>query len=143
MNNLIIQHFSPQYWETVELRYQILRVPLNLDFTYGELREESDSTHLALQSADNQIVACLVMKPLSKTEIKMRQVAVAENYQRQGIGNQLVSFSEEYAKKEGFTIISLHARDTAIPFYLKANYQIVGEKFEEVNIPHFKMIKHL
>lgn len=143
MQHLIVRHFSPEYWQTVELRYQILRVPLGIDFTYGELRDENDSAHLAIQNIDNQIVACLIMKPINQAEIKMRQVAVAENLQGQGVGSQLVRFSEEYAKKQGFELISLHARETAVPFYLKAGYEVIGERFEEVNIPHFKMIKYL
>jgi predicted GNAT family N-acyltransferase len=37
----------------------------------------------------------------------------------------------------------LHARETAVPFYLKLGYEVVGGQFEEVGIPHFKMEKKL
>jgi predicted GNAT family N-acyltransferase len=37
----------------------------------------------------------------------------------------------------------LNARDTAIPFYLHLGYELVGEPFVEVGIPHRKMRKAL
>ncbi|MCU0446412.1 MAG: GNAT family N-acetyltransferase [Microscillaceae bacterium] len=143
MQCLEIKHFSLEYWQTVELRYQVLRLPLQLDFAYTELKHENDSHHLALINDNAQLVACLVMKPLTPQEIKMRQVAVADSEQGKGLGKILVNFSESFAQELGYQWISLHARETAVPFYRKLNYEVVGEKFEEVNIPHFKMHKRV
>ena len=39
--------------------------------------------------------------------------------------------------------MTLHARQVAVPFYERLGYSIVGEPFEEVSIPHFKMEKGL
>jgi predicted GNAT family N-acyltransferase len=143
MDCLAVNHFSLEYWQTVELRYQILRLPLQLDFTYQELRQESDSYHLMVVADNQAIMACLVMKPNNATEIKMRQVAVADLWQGKGIGKILVKYSEDFSQKLGYQLISLHARETAVPFYLKLGYEIIGEKFEEVGIPHFKMMKKI
>ena len=73
----------------------------------------------------------------------MRQVAVAENRQKQGIGQRLVAYSETWAQRNAFEKMTLHARETAVPFYLKLGYTTVGERFFEVGIPHFKMEKSL
>ena len=54
-----------------------------------------------------------------------------------------MEFSEEFARTHGFTFMVLNARETAVPFYLKLNYAIVGEPFEEVTIPHRRMMKAL
>jgi predicted GNAT family N-acyltransferase len=143
MNCLAINHFSLEYWQTVELRYQILRLPLQLDFTYQELRQENDSYHLAVVADNQAIMACLIMKPNGDTEIKMRQVAVAETQQGKGMGKILVEYAEEFSQKLGYQLISLHARETAVPFYLKLGYEIIGNQFEEVGIPHFKMTKKI
>lgn len=35
----------------------------------------------------------------------------------------------------------LHARDSALDFYLSLGYSIVGDPFEEVGIPHHRMEK--
>ena len=39
--------------------------------------------------------------------------------------------------------MTLHARDTAIPFYKKLGYECVGEPFVEVTILHQAMQKRL
>lgn len=69
----------------------------------------------------------------------MRQVAVALAHQNKGVGAYLVEKSEQWARKNGFKRMVLHARETAVPFYHKLNYLTIGERFEEVGIPHFIM----
>lgn len=138
----LVPHGSNFYKETVELRYEILRKPLGLDFTDAQLAAESSDFHFALYK-NNKLAACLVMTPLVNGDIKMRQVAVAENLQGQGLGKILVQFSEEWSKENGYKRIVLHARQTAVPFYLSQDYEIVEAPFTEVGIPHRKMVKSL
>jgi predicted GNAT family N-acyltransferase len=82
---------------------------------------------------------------LSKTSdaMKMRQVAVANELQRRGVGASMVRLAEEIAKNKHAKCMVLHARDTAIPFYLSMGYEIAGEGFMEVGIPHHAMRKSL
>ena len=61
----------------------------------------------------------------------------------EGIGAQIMNFSESWARLEGFTEIVLHAQEPVVGFYLKLGYSIVGERFYEADIPHFKMRKSL
>jgi predicted GNAT family N-acyltransferase len=73
----------------------------------------------------------------------MRQVAIEPSLQGQGIGSSLIKYSELVARKAVYTSMVLHARDTAVPFYQKLGYQIEGDLFEEVGIPHYAMRKQL
>lgn len=139
----IITHLSQDYWKSVTLRQAVLREPLGLFFSFAELATENDSFHLGLFDENEKIIASLILKPINTKEIKMRQVAVDSSYQKKGYGKILVDFSEKLAKENQFDIITLHARQTAIPFYLRLQYQIEGNEFQEVNIPHFKMKKKL
>lgn len=138
----IVAHKSSEYWDIVSLRDAILRKPLGLQFTKEELLAEDDQLHVGAWKS-GRLVACLALKPLSAQELKMRQVAVAEEMQGQGLGKQLAEFCETFAKNEGYELMSLHAREVASRFYLKLNYSIAGDPFEEVGIPHYRMEKHL
>jgi len=60
-----------------------------------------------------------------------------------GVGATIISFAENIAKDRGFKYIIMHARDTAIGFYQKFGYRIVGDAFTEVNLPHHIMEKAL
>jgi predicted GNAT family N-acyltransferase len=139
----VIEFATPEYHESIDLRTDILRTPLGLEFTAEQLSEEYDSYHLGIYNISMELLGCLVLKPIDHETIKMRQVAVNLSLQGKGIGTALVEFSEAFSKNNKFKNIELNARDVAIPFYTKMNYSTVGEEFEEVGIPHFKMIKQL
>jgi predicted GNAT family N-acyltransferase len=121
----------------------VLRRPLGLVFTTEFLEKEYQDIHLAAYAPDFALVGCLMLTRLSETRVQMRQVAVAVAHQNVGIGSELVAFSERVAGRLGYQEMYLHARQEAIPFYLKNHYQIIGEPFEEIGIPHREMIKSL
>src|SRR5687767_13094511 len=137
---LIVPHDSDHYWKAVDLRTRILRIPLGLSFTQEELLKEDDQIHFVCIEND-KVIATLALKPISPDVIKMRQVAVDDTIQKIGIGKKLVLFSEEYARKHGYTLMECNARNIAVPFYLKLGYQIEGDEFTEVGIPHYRMVK--
>jgi predicted GNAT family N-acyltransferase len=143
MTILNIEFATPEYDETVQLRDKILRRPLGLQFSEEQLAEEYADFHLAAYSHDWLLRGCLVLTPKDDKTLKMRQVAVDETVQKTGVGQQLVAASEALGRVRGFDIMELNARETAVPFYQKLNYSIMGERFEEVGIPHFRMRKKL
>jgi predicted GNAT family N-acyltransferase len=77
----------------------------------------------------------------SGKDLKMRQVAVANKYRRCKVGARMVAIAEAKAIDLGKQKMILHARDTAMEFYLSLGYSIVGDSFEEVGIPHHRMEK--
>ncbi|MEO6190082.1 MAG: GNAT family N-acetyltransferase [Saprospiraceae bacterium] len=134
---------SPDYDETLSLRFLVLREPLGLEYTSSQIEEEWNQKCFVIRNEMQQIIACLLFEILSSDELKMRQVVVHPKYQSQGIGSLLVKKSESWARKNNYKFISLHARNPAVPFYLKLNYKIQGGEFVEVGIPHFVMIREL
>ncbi len=138
-----IEFATPEYDEAVRLRYEVLRRPLGLEFTPEQLAAEYADLHLAAYDHSGRLTGYLCLTPGEAGTIKMRQVAVAPEWQGHGIGRELVTASEALARRLGFTKMVLHARETAVPFYLRLHYQTVGDRFEEVTIPHFRMEKSL
>lgn len=134
---------TPEYDESVALRNEVLRKPLGLEFSPEQLAQEWSDIHLAGFNNAGKMVAILILTPADEHTVKMRQVAIAPTLQGQGLGAKLVQASEHLARSHNFRHMVLHARETAVPFYLKLGYQIVGEPFEEVTIPHAKMEKAL
>jgi ribosomal protein S18 acetylase RimI-like enzyme len=137
-----IRHGSADYAETIALRDAILRKPLRLQLTDEQLRAESADHHLAC-FAGGRIVACLILTPEAQDRVRMRQVAVAADLQRQGVGTTLVRYAERFAAERGYTEITAHARESALPFYRKLGYAVTGEPSIEVGIPHMTVHKTL
>jgi ribosomal protein S18 acetylase RimI-like enzyme len=129
---------SSAYETSVGLRLRVLREPLGLRPGPEERAEESRLVHLGAFDGE-RLVACLMLHDLGEGRVRMRQVAVAFEHQRHGVGTRLVHFSEEIARRHGLTEMVLHARQTAVPFYERLGYRTYGEPFVEVTLPHIAM----
>ena len=134
---------TPAFDEALGLRNAVLRVPLGREFYADDIAREYDQTHLGVYAPSWELLGCLTLKPLDESTLKMRQVAVTERQRGRGLGRALVHYSERWAQQRGYTDMTLHAREVAVPFYLKMNYQTEGDRFEEVGIPHFRMRRRL
>jgi len=139
----VVPYNSELYFKTVELRYEVLRRPLGLAFTTEQLLKEIKDIHLAGCDEAGRLRCCLVLTPIDEMTVQMRQVVVENNAQGKGIGSKLVEYSEQIASENGFEVMILHARKSAVKFYTKHHYETVGEEFVEVNIPHRFMHKSL
>lgn len=137
-----VEYGSPEYDLTVELRREVLRRHLGLDFSPQQLAVEEGDVHLA-HIEDESVLGCLILSKVDDRTLRMRQVAIHPDHQRRGLGLNLVEAAEVAAGEQGFRKIVLHARETAVPFYLRLGYRIEGESFEEVGLPHRAMTKSI
>ncbi|MEO5943812.1 MAG: GNAT family N-acetyltransferase [Ferruginibacter sp.] len=137
-----IDHGTKEYQQMVKLRMQILRQPLGLTFSKEELEKEKDNILIAAFDEDEMLGCCMLTKVDDKT-LQLRQMAVNNNLQGKGIGASIMSFAENISRDRGYKKLLMHARDTAIGFYEKFGYKVVGNQFTEVNIPHHVMEKAL
>jgi len=71
----------------------------------------------------------------------MQRMSVKLSFQNKGIGSLIVSFCEKYAAGQGGKSVFCHAREKAIPFYLKNGYLPEGRPFNEDGISHLLMVK--
>lgn len=142
MSLKIIEFGSPSYQKMVDLRFQILRNPLGLTFDQADLDKEKDDILIGFFE-DGELEGCCILTPDHKTTISLRQMAVLDGLQGKGIGRVIMNFAENLARDKGYKILHMHARKTAVGFYQKLGYQIVGAVFEEVTIPHYDMQKTL
>ena len=108
----------------------------------GDFVEEENSFHLGC-FADGALVGTLILRPLDAQVLKMRQVAVAPEWQGRGVGSALVRFAEQFAAARGYVTIVAHARSTALHFDRKLGYQEEGVTFLEVGLPHISIRKTL
>lgn len=139
----ILEFKSSEQIESIALRRKVLRIPLGLDFSQEELDGEASHIHIAAYQNEVLVGVLLFVADTSQLKLKMRQVAVEPSKHGKGIGKAMIGFSEQWAIKNGYNVIELHARATVADFYFKAGYQQQGDLFEEVGIPHIKMYKSL
>jgi ribosomal protein S18 acetylase RimI-like enzyme len=138
----LIDHGSKEYKQMVELRNQVLRKPLGLDFNEEELEREKNDILIGAFEEEEMLGCCLLTKTDADT-VRLRQMAVKAGLQGKGIGRVLMQFAENIARDRGLKKIVMHARKSAIGFYEKQGYKVRGDEFKEVTIPHYAMEKDL
>ncbi len=135
----LIDWGSVKYIQSLALRHEVLRKPLGMIFDPAIFPEEKGDIHLVANHGD-WLVGCMILTEAGN-DLKMRQVAVANKYRRNKVGARMVALAEVKAIEMGKQKMVLHARDSALDFYLSLGYYIVGDQFEEVGIPHHRMEK--
>ncbi|MFC4817858.1 GNAT family N-acetyltransferase [Flavobacterium sp. GCM10023249] len=80
----------------------------------------------------------------SETQYQVRGMAILDSEQQKGYGNFLMAEVEKLAKNNKVKIIWFNARESAVNFYKKLDYQIFGTAFDVVGIgTHYIMWKQI
>jgi N-acetylglutamate synthase-like GNAT family acetyltransferase len=138
----MIDHGSEDYKKMVDLRMDILRRPLGLNFNKEDLEREKDDILIGAFEEDD-LLACCILTKIGQGICKLRQMAVHPRLQGTGLGVAMMSYAEQLAKDAGFKKMVMNARKTAKGFYEKLGYEIEGDEFLEVTLPHFFMQKNI
>jgi GNAT superfamily N-acetyltransferase len=123
--NIHIEQIRPEL--TWRLRQQVLYQAQKL--YEMELDEDNQGIHFGAFT-DTQLVGIISLFQQGSS-FQFRKLAVLPDFQKMGIGNNLLNRVEEYALSEGGTIIWCNARVSAIGFYIKAGYSHTGELFSK------------
>jgi N-acetylglutamate synthase-like GNAT family acetyltransferase len=145
MDNIIISRIgnsSPKYQQVWDLREEVLRKPLGMSLKNDDMSwEPMDDIFIA--EHDGKVIGCLLLHHIDNDRLKLRQMAVYDDWQGKGIGRLLVNAAEKFAAEKGYDKMVLHARKVAAGFYKSMNYTTAGDEFTEVGIPHFVMEKSM
>lgn len=124
-----------------QLRKEVLLDPFGIDHDAAR-GDDASAFHFGLFD-ESGCLACLFLVQRRATDLQMRQVAVRPLLKGQGLGRQLLEAAEDFARRNGFSLLFAHARATALPFYLRLGYEVRGEPFLQVGLPHHLVEKGL
>lgn len=133
--------------ETFCVRQPVLRPGKPIESCHFEGDNLGTTAHFGLYENDEIIGVVSIFKVtnpnfVKKEQYQIRGMAVLENHQRKGIGEQLVKKAEHYVREKKGELIWFNARENAVPFYEKLEYKTKGNPFEICEIgTHFIMLK--
>jgi len=133
---------DPLYTQELELRSLVLREPLGHARSDVAFPFERESLHLVALE-DSRVVGCVLFHPEQATTGRLFQMAVSAERQGQGAGKKLVHTLEAELKHRGIRDLHLHARQHVVTFYERLGYEVFGEPFVEVSVPHRHMRRTL
>ena len=142
---IIIRHpkTEKEWQEYYDLRYRVLREPLNQPI--GSERNEGDTAGIHFALYDNSAIKAIArLDQAYETTSQVRFVAVEMNSQGKGYGREIMDATEQKSKELGNTKMILHARDYAVDFYLKLNYKLIEPSYKLFDVlQHYLMEKEL
>ena len=148
MKNLNIVIREPQnpseFNEYYNLRWKILRKPLGqkIDSIKDEL--ENKSYHLVALLDERNIIGVGRLHSLNNKKSQIRYMAILKKYQKLSVGKKILKGLEVRAKIDNKKYIVLHARESALNFYINNGYKIVEKSHLLLGkIQHYLMIKKI
>lgn len=134
---------NAEWKDYFDLRYRILRAPLNQPI--GSEKNEGDAIGVHFALYEDGILKAIARLDQAKSEIaQVRFVAVESGVQGKGFGKAIMIATENAARDRGDTKMILHARDYAVDFYLKIDYQLLEKSYLLFDVlQHYLMEKEL
>jgi predicted GNAT family N-acyltransferase len=136
----LVSSKHPFYEEERELRNKVLNRPYGLpDFAWEKFDDEA--IHFILKE-NNQLKACLLLVIMPREEnsnqqkAQFIQMAVDPEFQKKGFGQKIIQAAIRYCENNGIGLLYCHARENAVSFYEKLNFEIYDDSFVEVGILH-------
>lgn len=127
-----------------QLRWSILRQPWNQPPGSEQDELEVSSCHRIALLPSAGIVGTGRLHINEDESAQIRYMAVRENYQGLGVGQQILSSLEAFARSSGIRTIRLNARELAQPFYQGQGYEPVSKSYVLFGvIQHIAMQKNL
>lgn len=129
--------------DTFLVRHPILREGKPIESCQFDGDDFETTTHFGLFIDKNLIGVISVFKNNNvifnfENQFQIRGMAILNNFQRKGFGDELVKHSEEFVKSQFGKLIWFNARESAVPFYEKLGYTKIGEPFfiADIGIHH-------
>lgn len=149
MNTKPVKIKQLSFEETYPIRQIVLRPNRPLETCFFEGDELETTLHFG-GFVNNELVGIISLfknNHLSfqeENQYQIRGMAVLEGFRKYGLGKKIVEYSEDYLKQKNISLIWFNARESAVGFYQKSGYQVLGDSFDipDVGI-HYVMYKTL
>jgi GNAT superfamily N-acetyltransferase len=99
---------------------------------------------LHLGAVDGElIVGVTTLVPREDRWWQLRAMAVEPSRQREGIGRAILADADRRLRAAGATGMWANARDSALGFYTRAGWVVLGEGYVLVDLPHHRVVRDL
>lgn len=120
------------------IRYQVFVVEQGIP--EAEEWDSDDAMAIHAMAISNQEVIGTGRLIMIGDVAKIGRLSILKSRRAEGFGKAILRQLIETGKEKGVQEFILHAQVHAIDFYLREGFQAEGDFFDEVDIPHQKMV---
>lgn len=140
---LEIIYGSKEYLDTLALRNKVFREPWGLNIKDDNLEEDKNMKMYGLYLEDGSLIGTVFLSHKDVTTAQIKALALLEEFRGIGLGQYLMQFIENIARKRNYTQAFLMSRVSAQSFYKQLAYKAVSGSFNYKTVPHINMAKTL
>ncbi|WP_298554897.1 GNAT family N-acetyltransferase [uncultured Algibacter sp.] len=135
--------------KTYTVRHSVLRTGKPIETCIFDGDNLETTIHLGLFIEYKLVGICSFFKNSNPNiseanQYQLRGMAILKPFQGKGLGNVILKQGENLLKEKKVKTLWCNAREVAINFYKKNNYQVTGNAFNIKNIGiHYTMLKTL
>ena len=135
--------------ETFSVRHPVLREGRPIEDCIFEDDDLETTYHFGLFLGESLVgVATFLSNKNStfkeNTQYQLRGMAVLQSHQNLGLGDAILKNGEQFLISKNIDMLWFNAREIAVNFYKKNNYQIIGKSFKIKGVGiHYVMYKRL
>ena len=134
-------------FETIIVRHPVLRPGRPIESCHFDGDDLLSTSHFGL-FLENQLASVISAFKIQnklfseENQYQIRGMAVLSEFQKKGFGEALLEYCENEIRLKSGNLIWFNARKTAIGFYEKSGYEILGDQFEIPDVgPHYILYK--
>jgi predicted GNAT family N-acyltransferase len=127
----------------IMIRTRVFVIEQNIAANIETDELENNSIHY-LVTEEGKALATARWRWLDETTAKIERVAVLKEARGRGVGRELMRcLLQEIETYPQIKLIKLGSQNSAISFYEKLGFQVVGEEYLDAEIPHHLMLKRI
>jgi N-acetylglutamate synthase-like GNAT family acetyltransferase len=138
----LITSDGSEYHAARMLRWEVLAKPLGIPPDLEAEPEEQHSLHL-IAIDGKRLVGCVCFHPETKTNGRIFEMAVSEEYQGQGFGRKLLHTLESMLIQKGVSDVYLFSPPDSEEFYSLMGYQPQADTIVKMGMKQRMMKKNL
>lgn len=139
---IVIAHDFNDFARCIRIRTQVFVVEQGICAEIETDEWENDAIHYLLRE-ENKALATARWRLINDQTAKIERVAVLKEARGQGFGRELMRYLlQEIHSRSYIQTIKLGSQNSAIPFYKKLGFQVMGEEYLDAGIPHRLMVKN-
>lgn len=140
---------------THELRRVVLRTGTPATSVEFDADVLASTLHLAVETREIDPRSLLAVStwierslpgdPAAASGRQLRGMATAPQHRGEGLGSMLLDAGIERCRRDGFDHVWANARHSALGFYLRRGFEVVGDPFDDADtgLPHVRIVRPL
>lgn len=139
--DIIIAHDFNDFARCIMIRTRVFVIEQKISAEIETDEWENSSTHyLAIDG--EKALGTARWRLIDNQTAKIERVAVLKEARGQGVGTELMRcLLQEIHSHCNIQMIKLGSQNSAIPFYEKLGFQVIGEEYLDACLPHHFMVK--